>query len=460
MRFPENFAWGAAAAAHQIEGAAFEDGKGANVWDTFAHDLEVDPQTGNTNVMNLDNADVACDHYHRYKEDVALMKEMGLKAYRLSISWSRILPQGRGEINQKGIEFYSNLIDELLAAGIEPYVTLFHWDLPQAIQDIGGWANSEMPEIFAEYVKVVMEALSDRVTYWMTFNEPQCHILMGYVSGTGAPKMRVSDTQAFRLIHNLLKAHGRAVQTIRKYAKKKPMVGYAPNPIEYFPYTENEKDIEATRVQAFSAKSKTLWNATWWMDTIMLGHYPEDGIATYGERFPKDMIKEGDMELISQPLDFLGLNLYRGPAVRADKNGEPEVVAHKVGFDRTAFKWAVSPKIMHYMPKFMYERYHLPILITENGMSNCDWIALDGKVHDPQRIDFMHRYLLELGKAIEEGIPVIGYLTWSIMDNYEWNSGYEERFGLIHVDYETLKRTPKDSAYWYRDVIKTNGEIL
>ncbi len=460
MSFPKDFAWGAATAAHQIEGGANSEGRGSSIWDSYAQDKKIDPIRNRMNILNGETGEVACDHYHRYKEDVRHMKEMGLKAYRFSISWTRVLPEGSGNVNQKGLEFYSNLVNELLAAGIEPYVTLFHWDFPQALQDLGGWFNPDMPEIFAKYVTVVVKALSDRVTYWMTLNEPQCHIIIGHIQGECAPKLRVSDKQAFYLIHNILKAHGKAVKAIRKYAIKKPQIGIAPNPLAYYPATKSNEDVEATKKISFRVTGRNLWCSTWWLDPIILGKYPEDGIMEFKEDFPVEMIQPGDMELISQPMDFLGCNFYQGTEIKADDNGEPVIVPRKPGFDLTAFKWGVTPAILHYMPNFLYERYHLPIYITENGLSMSDWVSMDGKVHDPLRIDFMQRYLLELGKSIEDGTPVKGYFSWSLMDNYEWSNGYTERFGMIHIDYETQKRTLKDSAYWYRNVILSNGEVL
>lgn len=460
MDFPNNFAWGAATAAYQIEGGADADGRGPSIWDTYSHDKKIDSLRNRMNILNGDTGDIACDHYHLYKEDVKLMKEMGLKAYRFSISWSRILPEGRGKVNEAGLAFYSRLVDELIEAGIEPYITLFHWDLPQALQDIGGWFNPEMPAIFAEYVKIVVKALSDRVTYWMTLNEPQCHIIIGHIIGECAPKLRVSDRQGFYLIHSILKAHGKGVQVIREYAVKKPQIGIAPNPQAFYPATEREEDRKAAEKYSFRITTRNFWNSTWWLDPILLGRYPEDGIRVFGEDFPMEMIKPGDMELISQPLDFLGCNFYQGTKIMADEKGEPVVVPRKQGFDMTAFKWGVTPEILHYMPTFLYKRYNLPIYITENGLSMADWVSLDGNVHDPLRIDFMKRYLLELGKAIEEGTPVKGYFAWSLMDNYEWSNGYSERFGMIHVDYETQKRTLKDSAHWYREVILSDGECL
>lgn len=460
MSFPKNFVWGAATAAYQIEGGAKADGRGPSIWDTYSHDKKLDTQRKRLNILNGHTGEIACDHYHRYKEDVQYMKLIGLKAYRFSISWSRVLPEGKGKVNPLGIKFYSDLVDELLTAGIEPYITLFHWDLPQTLQDIGGWANPKMPEIFAEYVKAVVEALSDRVSYWMTLNEPQCHIIIGHIDGECAPKLRVTDRQGFYLIHSILKAHGRAVQIIRKYAVKKPQIGIAPNPSAFYPASDRKEDVAAAQKKAFQITDRNFWCTTWWLDPIILGKYPEDGIRIFGEDFPEEMIKTGDMELISQPLDFLGCNFYQGAEIKAGENGEPEVVPRKPGFDLTAFKWGVTPAILHYMPKFLYDRYRLPIYITENGLSMADWVSMDGKVHDPLRIDFMHRYLLELNKAIEEGTPVDGYFTWSLMDNYEWTNGYTERFGIIHVDYESQKRMLKDSAWWYQNVISCNGENL
>ncbi len=460
MRYPKNFIWGAATSAHQIEGGAREDGKGLSIWDSYAYDKRVDAVTKHGNIIDGSTADVACDHYHHYKEDVQLMKEMGLKAYRFSICWPRVLPEGRGKVNQEGIAFYGKLVDELLEAGIEPFVTLFHWDFPQALQDIGGWSNPEMPDIFAEYVEIVVKALSDRVTYWMTLNEPQCHIILGHIDGACAPRLKEGDKQGFYLMHNLLKAHGKAVRAIRQYAVKKPQIGIAPNPLAFYPSTDLQEDIEAANKMSFLTSDRNLWQTTWWLDPIIYGRYPADGIKAFGEDFPAELIRPGDMELISEPLDFLGVNLYQGTEIKADQNGTPVVVARKPGFDLTAFKWGVTPRIMHYMPNYLFERYKLPIIITENGLSLSDWINLEGEIPDYQRIDFMHRYLLELEKSLQDGTPVMGYFAWSFMDNYEWSNGYTERFGLIHVDYETQKRTRKASAYWYTKVIESNGEFL
>ena len=454
MNFPKNFIWGAATASYQIEGAAREAGKGLSIWDTFSH--------SEGKVKNGDHGDIACDHYHRYKEDIKLMKELGLQAYRFSISWPRILPEGKGKINPDGLAFYSRLVDELLAAGIEPYVTLFHWDLPQALYDLGGWLNRDITDWFAEYTRIVVEAFSDRVTYWMTTNEPPCHVILGHMDGSHAPGDRVPLREAFTMMHHLHLAHGKAVRTIRSYAKKKPMISYVPNPAPGVPFTDSKEDLEATRAFTFSGTARGMWSNTWWLDPPLLGKYPQDGLEYYRSDFPMEVIRDGDMELINQPLDYLGINLYQGSVIRKDasaKLGFSEVV-RKPGFDKTALKWLVHPEIMYYVPKFLYERYQLPILIAENGLSMADWVSLDGKVHDPGRIDFMHRYLKELLKASSEGIDIRGFFYWSLMDNFEWAEGYNERFGLIHVDYVTQQRTLKDSAYWYKDVIRTNGQIL
>ena len=452
MSFPKDFIWGAAAASYQIEGAAHEDGRGLSVWDAFSH------TEGKT--KNQDTGDIACDHYNKFREDVALMKQLGLKAYRFSISWSRILPDGTGKINKAGLQFYSDLVDELIKSDIEPFVTLFHWDLPQELQYRGGWANIEIADWFSEYTRIVVEALSDRVSYWMTFNEPLCHILLGHSTGYHAPGLTLSNREVFRLIHHMNLAHGKAVQTIRKYAKKKSIVGFVPNPSPGVPATDSQEDLDAARAYTLSGSSRGLFSNGWWLDPILLGQYPKDGIEAMGADFPADMIKDGDMELISQKLDFLGINLYTGTVIKHDEIHGFEVCPAKNGYDQNALKWHVLPESIYYLSKFLYEKYKLPIIIAENGLTLSDWVSLDGKVHDPNRIDYMHRYLKELKKASEEGIDIRGYFAWSILDNFEWSEGYNERFGLIHVDFNTLKRTPKDSFYWYSDLIKHNGNNL
>ncbi|MHB9023341.1 MAG: GH1 family beta-glucosidase [Armatimonadota bacterium] len=450
MRFPQGFVWGAAAASYQIEGAVDADGKGPSVWDVFCRRPDA--------VWRGHSGDVACDHYHHYREDIALMREIGLQAYRLSISWPRVLPEGAGATNPAGLDFYDRLIDELLGAGITPYITLFHWDYPHALYCRGGWLNRESADWFADYTRVVVEKLSDRVQHWMTFNEPQCFIGLGHLLGVNAPGVKLSFPEVLRAAHHVLLAHGKAVQTIRAAAKRPAQVGYAPVGVVKMPVTESPADIAAARQATFAITERNTWNNTWWSDPVYLGRYPEDGLALFADSLPE--IHTGDMATICQPLDFCAFNCYSGQTVTADASGQPQIVPEPTGNPLTAFRWNVTPTVLRWGPRFLQERYGLPIIITENGMSNIDWIALDGKVHDPQRIDFLNRYLLAYEQAAADGVDLRGYFQWSIMDNFEWPEGYKERFGLIYVDYPTQRRVLKDSAYWYREVIKTNGAHL
>ena len=470
MTFPKGFIWGVSTAAYQIEGAAFEDGKGLSDWDVFCRREGA--------IWNGQSGDVACDHYHRYQEDIDNMKKLGVSGYRMSISWPRVIPNGVGAVNQKGLAFYDKLIDKLLEAGITPYVTLFHWDYPYELTCRGGWLNPESPDWFADYTKVVVEKLSDRVKNWMTINEPQVFIGFGYQSGTIAPGWKLGFPDVLRSAHNTLLAHGKAVQTIRAYSKTQCRIGLAPVGVVCSPATNSPEDIDAARNAMFTIgskdnpdntiinkdiwnhpiASKDTWNNTWWMDPMILGKYPEDGLKFYGADIPA--FKESDMKIIHQPLDFFGANIYQGLTVRAGKEGKPEFVKDQIGHPLTAYHWRVDPQALYWGPRFFNERYKLPVIITENGMTNDDWVALDGKVHDPQRIDFLNRYLLQLRKACEDGVDIRGYFQWSLLDNLEWSSGYRERFGLIYTDFVTQNRTLKDSAYWYQEVIASNGASL
>lgn len=450
MGFPKGFLWGASSAAYQIEGAWNEDGKGPSIWDVLSKE---------PGIMKLgETGDVACDHYHHFKEDVLLMKEMGLKSYRFSISWSRVLPAGTGKVNEKGLKFYSDLIDELLKAGITPLITLYHWDLPMALHEKGGWKNPEMVQWFAEYVKVVTEALSDRVEYWITINEPQMFIGLGYLIGAHAPFEKNDPAALIAISHNVLMAHGTAVKSIRKYAKLTPKIGMAPTGDVYLPQGTKESQIEEARQKsfAFDPFAFTMGNA-WWADPVFLGDYPKEAYAMYPDEMK--IVKPEDLELISQPLDFYGFNAYNGTA--SFGTGEDKYTENGYqGSPKSLCGWDVTPEVLYWSPKFLYERYKTPILVTENGLAGMDWISLDGQVHDMQRQDYLHRYLLQLERAIEDGIPVLGYHCWSALDNLEWNRGYDMRFGLIYVDYRTGKRTIKNSAYWYKNVIESNGERL
>ena len=453
MGFKKQLAWGAATAAYQVEGAAFEDGKGLNIWDVFCE------REGK--IFGGQTGEVACDHYHRYKEDVQLMKEIGLNSYRFSIDWARIMPEGTGRVNEAGINYYNNLIDELLANGIEPYLTLYHWELPYELHKKGGWLNEESVEWFREYTKVIAEHFSDRVKYYFTFNEPQCFISLGYFDGQHAPGLNYGMREYFMICHNVLKAHGAAVLALRENAKQPVKIGYAPTGAFYFPESDKPEDIEVARKANFAAPDSfagCMWSVAWLSDPVMLGHYPEETLKKFEAYLPK--ITEEDMKLIHQPIDFYGQNIYNSLKVRAGKNGEMEIVKRYDGFPKTALDWPVTPECLYWLPKFFYERYQKPIYITENGMAATDWLSLDGKVHDSARIDFYHRYLRELKRAATDGVDIAGYFAWSLMDNFEWAKGYSERFGLIFVDYNTQKRTIKDSGYWYKEVIESNGENL
>lgn len=451
MSFPKDFLWGTATSSYQIEGAAAEDGKGRSIWDDFTH--------APGHIRDGSTGDIACDHYHRFREDVQLMADMGIRNYRFSISWPRVLPDGTGRVNPAGLQFYSDLVDCLLAHGIRPFVTLFHWDLPTALHHRGAWLNSDMPEWFAEYTRVIAEALGDRVKDFITINEPQCVIGTGYVSCEHAPGIRHDTGDVVRMIHNLLKAHGRAVQVLRSVVPD-ARVGYAPCGIAAMPATDAPQDVEAARQQYFAvpdAGSEIGWSNAWFSDPVCLGHYPEDGLQHYGQYLPEGW--EQDMALIAQPLDFYAQNIYQGELFRQGA-AAPERVAFPLGHPRTAINWPVTPDCLYWGCRFLYERYRLPVLITENGMSCHDAVSVDGQVHDPNRIDFVRRYLAALGRAIDDGVDVMGYFYWSFLDNFEWSHGYQQRFGLVYVDYQTQQRIPKDSCRWYKEVMQRNGSEL
>lgn len=449
--FPADFFWGAAAASYQIEGAAEEDGKGPGLWDMFCQ------RPGAIHEGN--DGRVACDHYHRYPEDAALMGQLGLQAYRLSLSWPRLIPEGKGAINQAGFDFYDRLVDELLKNHVTPWMTLFHWDYPVALFQRGGWLNRDSADWFADYAAEVVSRLSDRVSRFFTLNEPQVYIGFGHLEGAHAPGLKLPMSQVLQAGHHTLLAHGRAVQAMRAAAKQPLTIGYAPVGMPKLPLSESVEDIELARRATFTITEQNSWNNTWWMDPVFLGKYPEQGLEFYGADAPK--IHAGDLEVISTPIECFGVNIYQGTQVRpADNAFGFDAVPYPVGGPRTAFNWPITPEALYWGPRFFHERYGKPILITENGLSCRDWVALDGKVHDPARIDFTTRYLRELHRAASEGFDVKGYFHWSIMDNFEWAAGYRERFGLIHVDYETQKRTPKESYHWYKQVIVSHGRTL
>ena len=449
--FPPGFLWGAATAAYQIEGAWNADGKGPSVWDMVCHEK---PGA----IRGNETGDIACDHYHRWREDVALMQQLGLKAYRFSAAWTRVLPQGTGAVNEKGLDFYDKLVDALLAAGIEPMLTLFHWDYPQALFERGGWLNRDSVSWFADYAEIMAKRLGDRVRWWITLNEPQC-FLSGHHDFGHAPLVRYSCAKLLRCGHHALMAHGAAVQTLRAHCAQPPKIGIAP--VMLPPVPQSEADVAAARARFGEVDSGSAWNTAWWLDPIYLGRYPEQGLQVYG-RDAEGFIQSGDLEKISQPLDFHGINNYTSRLVRARPNGQAEPASVPPGPPRGALEWLVlSPEALYWAIRFTTERYgKKPVVISENGVCLTDWVTLDGKVPDGQRIDFMRRYLRQAKRALDEGYDVVGYIYWSFMDNFEWAEGYTPRFGLVHVDYGTQKRTPKDSFHWYRELIKANGANL
>ena len=389
------------------------------------------------------------------------MKKMGLKAYRFSMDWSRLLPEGTGRVNEAGVKFYSDLIDELLANGVEPFITMYHWELPYELYKKGGWLNRDIAEWFGEYAKLIAERFSDRVKYFFTLNEPQCFVGLGYLRGEHAPGVKAPLRDTFEMAHNALRAHGRAVQMLRAYAKQPIEVGFAPTCGMCYPESEKPEDIEAARQMMFSMSLQPAdnwtWNVAWWSDPVLLGHYPEEGLRLYEQYLPK--ITDEDMKLIHEPLDIYGQNIYNGRCFRMGPDGRPQEVARPLGAPKTAVDWPVTPECIYWGLKYLDERYHMPMYLTENGMACHDCISLDGKVHDPNRIDFLARYLHQVKRAASE-MDLRGYFEWTLLDNFEWNKGYAERFGLVYVDFATQKRIWKDSAYWYAQVVKDNGATI
>ncbi|MBQ6595599.1 MAG: beta-glucosidase [Clostridia bacterium] len=443
--FPKDFLWGVACASYQCEGGWDADGKGRNIWDDFCREPG--------KVKYGDTGDTACDTYHRIDEDVALMKKFGVQAYRFSLSWARILPEGDGEVNEAGLEYYSRVVDLLLENGIEPMVTLYHWDLPSALQYKGGWLNRDIVKAFGRYADIVSKRFGDRVTRYMTINEPQCITALGYGKGVLAPGWVLPDVDLARIYHNIALSHSEAQRRIRGNVPG-AQVGIVPCGQLCYPKEETEENIEAAYRASFDLSHG------WWafkfnicLDNLIRRGWDDTAPETL-RRF-QDTVPASDWQLMETP-DFLGMNVYNGDCVDGSGRNVPQPSGHPV----TGCKWPVTPEVLHYGPIHLYRRYQLPLYITENGLSCNDVVSLDGLVHDPARIDFLHRYLRELSKALQAGIPLRGYLHWSFLDNFEWASGYDERFGLIHVDYQTLVRTPKDSAAWYRRVIETNGAEL
>jgi len=449
MGFKDDFIWGVASASYQVEGAANEDGKGMSIWDMFCK------QPGR--IVDGSSGDVACDHYHRYKEDIAIMKELGVKAYRFSIAWPRVIPDGDGKINEKGLDFYERLTDALLEAGIAPCATLFHWDYPYDLFRKGGWMNPESPKWFLKYTEAVGKRLKGKLPTVFTFNEAPCFIGICYDGTKHAPGIQLPLWDTLLMIHNVLLAHGLSVQALRSLSPE-TKIGLAHNGATYYPATDSAENIEATRRAYFTMKDKLFFSVPLWNDPVFFGKYPDEYLQDYAQYIPK--IGPDDMKIISQPVDLLGFNFYQSSPVRADGKGGYEHAPRETGYPFTAAKWPITPESLYWGPKFLNERYKVPIYITENGLSCTDVVSLDGKVHDPNRIDFLHRYLRCLKKAADDGVDVRGYFHWCFTDNFEWDRGYTERFGIVHCNFETQQRIVKDSGYWYRDTIKSNGAQL
>jgi len=449
MGFRDDFVWGVASASYQVEGAVNEDCRGTSVWDMFCK------QPGR--IIDGSSGDVACDHYHRYREDIALMKEIGVKAYRFSIAWPRVIPDGDGKVNEKGLDFYERLTDALLEAGITPCVTLYHWDYPYDLFCKGGWMNPESPKWFLKYTEAVGKRLKGKLPIVFTFNEPECFIGISYDHTWHAPGIQFPLWDTLLMTHNVLLAHGLSVQALRSLSSE-TKIGYAPAVHADYPVSDSPEDREAARKACFSIKDKVSLSSSVWSDPIFLGKYPDELLQNYGQYIPK--IGPDDMRIIAQPLDFLGQNIYNGDPVRADGKGGYEYAPRETGYAFTAAKWPVTPEALYWGPRFFAERYKVPIYITENGLSCTDVVSLDGKVHDPNRIDFLHRYLRCLKRAADDGVDIRGYFHWCFTDNFEWAKGYTERFGIVHCNFGTQQRIIKDSGYWYRDTIKSNGAQL
>ena len=442
--FPKGFLWGSATASYQVEGAVNEDGRGPSIWDTFSHIPG--------NVVNNATGDVADDHYHRYKEDVQLMKALGVKAYRFSVAWPRVFPQGAGTPNPKGLEFYNRLVDELLANDIRPFATLYHWDLPQALQDNGGgWESRDTSKAFGDYAGYVAEHLSDRVKHFFTINEFGAFVELGYRIGIHAPGVKLPPGRFNQTRHHAVLGHGLAVQAIRARAKPGTKIGLAENMTICVPIIETPQHIEAATRAARELNAQ-------YMTVIQEGKYTDAYLAAAGPNAPK--FSPEDLKIISSPLDFAGINIYTPTYVRAA--GSPRgftVVPHPHSYPHMASSWlSIGPEALYWGPRHVAKIWNVKeIYITENGCSSSDVPAADGIVYDSDRVMYLRNYLTQLQRATADGVPVRGYFLWSLMDNFEWADGYTNRFGLHYVDYASQKRTPKLSAAFYREVISRNA---
>jgi beta-glucosidase len=466
LRFPDGFVWGTATASYQVEGAVTADGRGPSIWDTFSHT--------DGKIVDGTTADVACDHYHRYADDVAMMADLGLMSYRFSVAWPRVIPTGSGRVNRAGLDFYDRLVDALLARGITPLATLYHWDLPQPLQDAGGWTNRATSLRFAEYAQVVGAALGDRVPTITTFNEPWCTAFLGYSSGVHAPGI-TDNASSLAAAHHLNLAHGLGVSALRSVLPATADLSITLNLAYVRPASDSPEDQDAARhVEAVSNRI--------FLDPILRGRYPDELLDDLRHVTDWSFVKRGDEATINQPIDVLGVNYYSPTMVTAatdelraattrrwsndpmSTSGPSPYPGTDLAFSvpqegpYTAMGWRIEPATFTDLLLRLHEDHPgLPIVITENGAAFGDPVGDDGVVHDVDRIDYLRSHVAAVHDAIQQGVDVRGYYAWSLMDNFEWAWGLSRRFGIVHVDYDTLVRTPKDSARWYRDVIAANG---
>ena len=448
ISFPESFLWGVASSAYQIEGYATADGGGRSIWDTFCHTPG--------KIAYGDAGDIACDAYHRFGEDIRLMKELGIKAYRFSTSWARVDPGGDGSWNEAGLAYYDKVVDLCLEMGIEPYLTLYHWELPQAIQDRGGWESRDTARAFGRYAGKMAAHFRGRVKNYFTLNEPQCTTSLGYQQGIHAPGLKLDLPRVFRVHVNQMLAHGLAQRAILE-ADPEARPGIASTGNLCYPEQETPGDIAAARASTFShSEENWIFTHQWLLDPICLGRFP-DCAGTALEPLAAS-VTPGEMAIIHTVPHMLGYNIYNGHAVRAAEDGWLFVPKFP-GFPRTGLKWPVTPEVMDWGVRFLQERYGLPGYITENGLSCNDHLFLDGGVHDPSRTDFLTRYLACLSRAVNSGADIRGYFHWAFTDNLEWHSGYGDRFGLVYVDFPTGTRIPKDSFYWYRSLVNADRKL-
>ena len=441
--FPVNFVWGAATSAYQTEGAVDADGRGESIWDRFC--------AASGSIKDGTSGAVACDFYGKHRQDVDLMRSLGLDAFRFSVSWPRVLPAGRGPVNARGLDFYDRLVDELLAAGIEPYVNLFHWDLPQPLQDGGGWPVRSTAEAFVEYAAVVGGRLGDRVGHWITHNEPACASWLGYGLGIHAPGHR-STAEALAAAHHLLLSHGWAVDELRRHAPRAE-VGIVIDSWPVYPWTDSPEDVAAASLADGTMNR-------WFFDALFRGEYPADMLEHFGREVPA--IERGDLGVIATPLDFVGANNYSRRFVRASPDGGAPLDVRAPSGELTAMGWEIYPAGIREVLTRLHREYGIrSLFVAENGAAFGDVRTHDGAIHDLERIKYFDAYLAEVAAAMADGVPVRGYFVWSLLDNFEWAEGYSKRFGLVFVDYPTLERIPKDSFYWYRDLIaRTRGVTL